>query len=142
MSPTFASNIKTNFIMKKLILLLAVVLLPQMSLSLIADNDRDAKLKIVLRTPSRPKNSRTVSYDSIEATYWGMMNTLQIMCPAGSGRVDVDVINCSTGETWCQSSDSAEAPVIYLLLSGTPGYYEVQLITEFGDVYEGEFLIE
>ena len=125
--------------MKKLILLIAVAFLPLASLSLSAESGEQS-IKISLKKVAPNRHVRDVSI--LEATYLKVVNSLQIMCPAGSGSVDVDVINCSTGETWCQSSDSAEAPVIYLLLSGTPGYYEVQLITESGDVYEGEFLIE
>ena len=29
-----------------------------------------------------------------------------------------------------------------LPISGTPGYYEIEYVTESGDVYTGEFLIE
>ena len=40
------------------------------------------------------------------------------------------------------SFDSSNEQQSFLQISGTPGYYEIEYITEPGDIYEGEFLIE
>lgn len=58
------------------------------------------------------------------------------------GEVEVYVTNTSTGEFWMTSFDSSNEQQSFLQISGTPGCYEIEYITESGDVYEGEFLIE
>lgn len=58
------------------------------------------------------------------------------------GEIEIIVTNTSTGEYWSSTFDSAIEQNTFLQISGTPGYYEIEYITESGDVYSGEFIIE
>ena len=49
------------------------------------------------------------------------------------------VTNLSTGEAWSDSFDSGVIMQTLLPISGTPGYYEIEFITESGDTYVGCF---
>lgn len=70
---------------------------------------------------------------TISADYYSMLSSIY---------TTVYVTNTSTGEFWMTSFDSSNEQQSFLQISGTPGYYEIEYITESGDVYEGEFLIE
>lgn len=70
---------------------------------------------------------------TISADYYSMLSSIY---------TTVYVTNTSTGELWMTSFDSSNEQQSFLQISGTPGYYEIEYITESGDVYEGEFLIE
>ena len=52
------------------------------------------------------------------------------------------VTNLSTGEVWSDTFDSGVIMQTLLPVSGAPGYYEIEYVTESGDVYAGELLIE
>ena len=56
------------------------------------------------------------------------------------GCVSISVTNMSSGETVYNIADSSEGSAI-LFTSGMPGSYILQIETESGDVYEGEFSI-
>lgn len=58
------------------------------------------------------------------------------------GEVELIVKNLVTGDSWNCSFDSATQTQSLLPISGSPGCYEIEYITESGDVYSGEFLIE
>lgn len=56
------------------------------------------------------------------------------------GCVSITVTNMSSGETVYDIADSSEGSAI-LFTSGKPGSYILQIETESGDIYEGEFSI-
>ena len=53
------------------------------------------------------------------------------------GDVVLTITDCSTGNVWYDSFDSAREPQTMLVLSGEPGTYEIRYITESGKIYEG-----
>lgn len=79
---------------------------------------------------------------TISADYYSMLSSIYTTVYDDLGEVEVYVTNTSTGEFWMTSFDSSNEQQSFLQISGTPGYYEIEYITESGDVYEGEFLIE
>lgn len=79
---------------------------------------------------------------TISADYYSMFSSIYTTVYDDLGEVEVYVTNTSTGEFWMTSFDSSNEQQSFLQISGTPGYYEIEYITESGDVYEGEFLIE
>lgn len=58
------------------------------------------------------------------------------------GEVTLTVTNLSTGESFCDTFNSGSTPQALTLISSTSGYYEVSYLTEFGDIYEGNFILE
>ena len=79
---------------------------------------------------------------SIESAYYSVLSGIHTITSVNLGEVEVLVTNTSTGEFWMTSFDSSNEQQSFLQISGTPGYYEIEYITESGDIYEGEFLIE
>lgn len=82
------------------------------------------------------------SLNEITAHYLCAVNSIHTTVASDMGMIEMTVTNLSTGESWWDTFDSGEAPQSILPISGDPGYYKVEYITESGDIYTGEFLIE
>ena len=127
--------------MKNKSLLILAVLLSLSVFNMNADENEEV-IKIVLRKEQGTKLERDVSFSFIESFYYGISSCVQIIALSDIGEVSVTVTNCSSGESWYESFDSAAQPQTFIQISGTPGLYQVTYITENGDVYEGNFNIK
>lgn len=78
----------------------------------------------------------------IQALFNGMTSTIHTTVTSDLGEIEMTVTNLSTGEAWSDSFDSGVIMQTLLPISGTPGFYEIEYVTESGDVYAGEFIIE
>ena len=74
--------------------------------------------------------------------YDGRLSAIFTTLTSDLGLVEIMVTNLSTGEAWSDTFDSGAFMQNIMPISGTPGYYEIEYITESGDVYAGEFIIE
>lgn len=126
--------------MRKIMILMMAFLLPFSALEMRAD-DSNADFKIPLRVESSKKLGRNVCNDLITAHYLTSLS-LVITVTEDLGDVEIVVTNTSTGEFWSDTFDSTAEHQSFLPISGTPGYYEIEYVTEAGGVYAGEFLIE
>lgn len=122
-------------------ILMMALLLPFSALEMRADDKvQNRKIPVVLETMTRVTRSLykevIVSYLNVDFSY---INTIVL---ESLGEIEVTATNTSTGESWSNTFDSMTEHQSFLPISGTPGYYEIEYITEFGDVYAGEFLIE
>lgn len=77
----------------------------------------------------------------IQALFNGMSSTIHTTVTSDLGQIEMTVTNLSTGETWFDSFDSGMIMQTLLPISGTAGYYEIEYVTESGDVYEGIFIL-
>ena len=127
--------------MKNKSLLILAVLLSLSVFNMNADENEEV-IKIVLRKEQGTKLERDVSFSFIESFYYGISSCVQTIALSDIGEVSVTVTNCSSGESWYESFDSAAQPQTFIQISGTPGLYQVTYITENGDVYEGNFNIK
>jgi len=127
--------------MKTKLLFLLMALLPLSTFVSDAD-EKELKQKIPLKHLVTNKLNRSLQQVPIESCYFGMINSVQTVVCSDLGTVDVTVTNCSTGEVWYDSFDSGDSPQNVLILSGTPGFYEVTYTTSAGDSYEGDFYVE
>lgn len=127
--------------MRKLLILLMALLLPLSALEISAD-EKKPMLKIPLRKVEVKDLSRGLTKEPISSIYYHLCDCLYTSISEDIGEVEVLVTNTSTGEFWMTSFDSSNEQQSFLQISGTPGYYEIEYITESGDIYEGEFLIE
>lgn len=85
---------------------------------------------------------RDLNTPSLQAWYDGIFPSIYTTVLSDIGMVEITVTNLMTVESWWDTFDSGEALQTLLPISGSVGYYEVEYITESGDVYVGEFLIE
>lgn len=121
-------------------ILLMAFLLPFSTLEMRAD-DQKADVKIPIRIVSTGKLCRDVGNEMIIAHY--TPSSFIITEVIGDlGYISMTVSNSFTGESSTYIFDSANERNALLPISGTPGCYEIEYITESGDVYIGEFLIE
>ena len=127
--------------MRKSIILLVAFLLPLSALEMSAD-EKGTIRPIPLIKVEKKDLSRSVVQESIMTVYYGPFSSVQTTVTEDLGTVEVTVVNATTGEMWYDSFDSAAEQQTLLPISGTPGYYEIEYVTESGDVYAGEFLIE
>lgn len=128
----------------KLILILLAVFLPLSAFSTNVDeppHKQEIPLNPVIEGNSEWIN-RSLVQIPIECCYFGMMNSLVTTVWSDLGDVVLTVTNCSTGNVWYDSFDSALEPQTVLTLSGEPGIYQIVYITESGGVYEGTFTIQ
>ena len=128
----------------KLLLMTLVVFLPLSSFVLNADEQKN-KQEIPLHQThdSGPGHDiRSLIQLPIECHYFGIMNTIVTTVQSDLGDVLITVTNCSTGNVWYDSFDSAQEPQTMLPISGDPGVYEITYITESGNIYEGTFIID
>lgn len=126
--------------MRKFLLFLTALLMPVFALDMRADGE-DAVMKIPLKMDSGTNLNRSLVPESVECHYFGMMNSVVTTVWSDLGEVVLTVTNCSTGNVWYDTFDSAQEPQAALALSGEPGIYEIVYITETGGVYEGTFTI-
>ena len=135
---TFASHLKIIF-MRKLFILMMAFLLPVSALEMRADETKVDK--ILIRVDRKGKLSRDVDAEFL-AAYYVSFPCIQTTVTEDLGEVELIVKNLVTGDFWYCFFDSATQPQSLLPISGSPGCYEIEYITESGDVYSGEFLIE
>lgn len=88
-------------------------------------------------TAIRPNSSDWIPF---YCTYESSDGTVCIDFMENVGRISVTVSNLSTGETICDIADSTEGSA-RLYTSGDSGIYTLQIKTESGEVYEGEFTL-
>ena len=128
----------------KLLLMTLVVFLPLSSFVLNADEQKN-KQEIPLYPTlngGQENNNRSLIKLPIECHYFGIMNTIVTTVQSDLGDVVLTVTNCSTGNVWYSSFDSAMDPQNFLPISGAPGIYEINYITESGRIFEGTFMLE
>ena len=82
------------------------------------------------------------TYKTFYVFYDGRLSAIFTTLTSDLGLVEIMVTNLSTGEAWSDTFDSGAFMQNIMPISGTPGYYEIEYITESGDVYAGEFIIE
>lgn len=91
------------------------------------------------------KNVSTIPRDihsiPIDGIYNGFDNSIYVTFKQDIGYTDITVTNCTTSESVFEYADSLNGQVV-IQTSGTPGDYLLQIETESGDCYEGEFTVE
>lgn len=116
------------------------VLLP---LSLFGMNDENEKavMKIPLEMQHRNNHGRNLIPITIEAYYYGLMNTIITNVFSDLGEISLTVTNHSTGEVWYDIFDSGVQSQAATPISGTPGWYQVIYQIESGNMYYGYFIL-
>ena len=127
--------------MRKILIFTMAFLLPFLAPEMRADEEVQIK-KIPLWLNDGPILRRDLIILPIESYYNGMIGSVCTSFVGDLGEVELIVTNTFTGESWNYLFDSASEPQSILPISGSSGYYEVEYITESGDVYVGEFIIE
>lgn len=131
------SNLNSNH-MKRILTLMVALLV---SFWCIATTVSGRTLIIILKQQS-PTGIWPNSLDLVplHCTYESADGTVYIDFMENVGRVSIAVSNLSTGETVYGTADSIDGSAV-LYTSGKSGTYILQIGTESGDVYEGEFIL-
>ena len=122
-------------------ILMMAFLLPFSALEMRADEEVQIK-KIPLWKDSGTDLSRDLIINPIESNYYASRAHVSTSILRDLGVVVMTLTNLSTGEVWSDTFDSGVIMQTLLPISGTSGLYEIEYITESGDLYAGEFLIE
>lgn len=93
----------------------------------------------------KPQSTTAIQPNSLEpgpfyCTYENSDGAVYIDFMENVGLVSIAVSNLSTGETVYGTADSIDGSAM-LYTSGEPGTYILQIGTESGDIYEGEFTL-
>ena len=122
-------------------ILLVAFLLPLSAPEMSADEKGTLK-PIPLKVGKGTILQRDFNLCHIDSYYYGMLSSIQTTVTEDLGEVEVTVTNLSTGEAWSDTFDSGVIMQTLLPISGTPGYYEIEYITESGDTYVGSFIVD
>ncbi len=125
---------------KKFIPILLVLAAMCCTLPMRGDSPPEPQREILIKKLNKSDLIRNLS--EIQAFYLDAFCAIHTTVLSDIGMVEITVTNLMTGESRWDTFDSGEAPQTLLPISGSAGYYEVEYITESGDVYVGEFLIE
>ena len=106
------------------------------------DSSPAKRREIPIRHVETRPTIRDLSSPPLQVCYDGMSSAIFTIVTSDLGQIEMTVTNLSTGEVWSDSFDSGVIMQTLLPISGTPGFYEIEYVTESGDVYAGEFLIE
>ena len=124
--------------MRKLMILLVAFLLPLSALEMSAD-EKGKVVKIPIQIGTGTILQRDLDVCPILSYYYGMLSSIQTTVTSDLGQIEMTVTNLSTGEAWSDSFDSGTIMQTLLPISGTPGFYEIEYITESGVTYVGCF---
>ena len=128
---------------RKFIFIVLVAFLPLSAFVLNADeppHQQEIPLHQI-HNGNKDYDSRNLIHLPVECHYFDMMNAVVTTIWSDIGDVILTVTNCSTGNVWYDTFDSAQEPQTVLSLSGEPGVYEIVYITESGGVYEGTLVL-
>ena len=126
--------------MRKLMILIMVFLLPFFAFEMRADDKEQIK-KIPIWKVDESLLHRDLVQTPITAYALISMNSICTCTNVGLGKIEIIVTNSSTGESWSNFFDSSIEPQSFLQISGTPGYYNVEYVTESNETYVGSFVI-
>ena len=126
---------------KKFIPIILVLAAMFCTLPMRGDSPSDAKVVISIRQVGKQPTVRDLTILPLQVCYDGVMYSIHTVVTSDLGEVDLTVTNLMTGESWWTTFDSGETSQSLLPISGSPGDYEIEYITESGNVYVGEFLI-
>ena len=105
------------------------------------DTPPDKGQEIPIRKVDDNRIIRSLTEVQLSAWYNPVFMLIQTNSTSDLGSVEMTVTNLSTGETWTDSFDSVVTPHL-LPISGAPGLYEITYLTSFGDLYEGQLIID
>lgn len=102
----------------------------------------DCEIVIILKqSDSIIQNEPRSNFVPIDCVYRGFDNSIYIDFAKNLGSVNITLTNFYTGDIVYKSFDSNNFQAV-IQTSGTPGDYLLQIETESGDCYEGEFTVE
>lgn len=128
--------------MERVILILIVALMPQLSFCLYADGrEVEEVFSIPLKEVTTEKHARSL-ISAFEASYWKNTDVIQITSLSDMGDVFVTVTNLMTGESVNHCYDSSVMVDAFVYVGDYNGFYELMLVTEGGNVYQGSFTID
>ena len=105
------------------------------------DTPPDEGREIPIRKVDDNRIIRSLTEVQLSAWYNPVFMLIQTNSTSDLRSVEMTVTNLSTGETWTDSFDSVVTPHL-LPISGAPGLYEITYLTSFGDLYEGQLIID
>ena len=105
------------------------------------DTPPDEGREIPIRKVDDNRIIRSLTDVQLSAWYNPVFMSIHTHASINIGIIDVTVTNLTTGEIWSDTFDSAVSPH-FLQISGAPGLYEITYLTSFGDLYEGQLIID
>ena len=105
------------------------------------DTPPDKGQEIPIRKVDDNRIIRSLTEVQLSAWYNPVFMLIQTNSTSDLGSVEMTVTNLTTGETWSDTFDSAVTPHL-LPISGAPGLYEITYLTSFGNLYEGQLIID
>lgn len=120
-------------------LLAAVCLFVVSTVQVMADDNEDVKIPILIGTgkPYTGDIRRDNSVVPFIAYYQG--GAIYVSTSAEFSSITVDVVNETTGQVWDATTDISDGMGEICITSGGAGSYTVEIVTEYGECFTGNF---
>ncbi|MBO8470513.1 MAG: DUF3244 domain-containing protein [Bacteroidetes bacterium] len=126
--------------MKKILLFSVALLLLLPVQNITADDDNKTVVLNIDIYKTAKQLQRSFVDIPIECYYVGFDSSVVIVFSEDIGTVDISIVNTSTGEVFFDTVDAKDGQYA-VGISGDDGTYILQIGTESGDIYEGEFTL-
>lgn len=106
---------------------------------MMADDNEDVKLPILIGTGEvlNGDDHRGVIFVPFTAYYQG--GTIYINTSAEFSLIAVSVVNETTGQVWSTTTDISDGMGEISISDGGVGCYAIEIVTEYGECFVGEF---
>lgn len=126
--------------MKKALLFSVALLMLLPVQNIIADDDNKTVVLEIDIYQTKQAAQRSFVDIPLECYYVGFDSSVVTVFSEDIGIVDISIVNTSTGEVFFDTVDSKGGQCA-VRISGEDGTYILQIGTESGDIYEGEFTL-
>ena len=123
-------------------LLAAVCLFVVGNASVMADEKRDVEVFIPITTGEVVTGDNHRELVSIPFTAYYQVGTIYISTSAEFSVITIAVENETTGQTWGSTTDISDGMGEICISDGDAGSYIVEIVTEYGECFVGEFSIK
>ena len=122
-------------------LLAAVCLFAVGNVQLMANNEEDVKLPILIGTGGTFTGDDARGDIVIPFTAYYQGGTIYISTSAEFSIITVNVENETTNQVWNTTTDISDGMGEISIINGGAGSYSVEIVTEYGECFVGSFIL-
>ena len=120
-------------------LLAAVCLFVVGTVQVMADDNEDVKLPILIGTGGVLTGDDMREGIAVPFIAYYQGGTIYISTSAEFSSITVDVVNETTGHVWNATTDISDGMGEISITGGGEGSYSVEIVTEYGECFTGSF---
>ena len=120
-------------------ILAVVCLLVVGNASVMADDGDDEKISVPIGTGDIYTGDDARDGNIVPLRAYYQNGTIYISTSAEFSSITVDVVNETTGQVWYSTTDISDGMGEICIAGGGAGCYSVEIVTEYGECFVGDF---